>query len=180
MAMSEAVDRKEHTLRRLASEVAGLLLLVAAVLQALLLLSFNHADPSWNHAVDAAPTNILGPPGAIIADLLFQGFGAAAALLPLVLLHWSVQLLLGHGLRRFWARSAAVVAGAAADGAGAGGVAGAQWLAAWRPGSVASPAVSRATAWRSPEPTGYGRRSPRRSPPRSSPPCSSASSPACR
>ncbi len=104
MAMSEAVDRKEHTLRRLASEVAGLLLLVAAVLQALLLLSFNHADPSWNHAVDAAPTNILGHPGAIIADLLFQGFGAAAALLPLVLLHWSVQLLLGHGLRRFWAR----------------------------------------------------------------------------
>ncbi|HUH84738.1 MAG TPA: DNA translocase FtsK 4TM domain-containing protein [Stellaceae bacterium] len=102
--MSEAVDRKEHTLRRLASEVAGLILLVAAVLLALLLLSFNHGDPSWNHAVDAAPTNILGHPGAILADLLFQGFGAVAALLPLVLLHWSVQLLLGHGLRRFWAR----------------------------------------------------------------------------
>jgi DNA segregation ATPase FtsK/SpoIIIE, S-DNA-T family len=104
MAMSEAADREEHTLRRLASGVAGLLLLVAAVLQALLLLSFNHADPSWNHAVDATPTNILGHPGAIIADLQFQGFGAAAALLPLVLLHWSVQLMLGHGLRWFWAR----------------------------------------------------------------------------
>jgi S-DNA-T family DNA segregation ATPase FtsK/SpoIIIE len=104
MALSEAADRKEQTLRHLASEVLGLALLVGTVLLALAELSFNHADPSWNHAVDAAPTNILGHTGAILADLLFQGLGAAAILLPLALLHWSVQLLLGRGLGRPLAR----------------------------------------------------------------------------
>jgi len=104
--MSDGVERREHTLRHLAAEVAGLVLLLGTVLLALALLSFNHADPSWNNAVDAAPTNILGHAGADLADLLFQSFGAAAVLVPLVMLYWSVQLLLGRGLRWFWARLA--------------------------------------------------------------------------
>src|SRR6185437_4216014 len=50
--------------------------------------------------------NILGRSGATLADLLFQSFGLAAALLPLILLYWSVRLLLGRGLDWLWLRLA--------------------------------------------------------------------------
>ncbi|HXY99362.1 MAG TPA: DNA translocase FtsK 4TM domain-containing protein [Stellaceae bacterium] len=100
--MSESLERRAP--RRLLYEAAGLLLLIGTVLLALALISYNRADPSWNHAVDALPSNILGRAGADLADLLFQSFGLAAALLPLVLLYWSVRLLLGHGLAWLWLR----------------------------------------------------------------------------
>jgi DNA segregation ATPase FtsK/SpoIIIE, S-DNA-T family len=96
VTMTESVEQRLP--RRLLFEALGLVLLVATVLLALALISYNHADPSWDHAVDALPSNILGRPGATLADLLFQSFGLAAALLPLILLYWSVRLLLGRGL----------------------------------------------------------------------------------
>jgi S-DNA-T family DNA segregation ATPase FtsK/SpoIIIE len=104
VTMSEGVERR--TPHRLLFEAMGLALLVGTVLLALALISYNHADPSWNHAVDALPSNILGRPGATLADLLFQSFGLAAALLPLILLYWSVRLLLGRGLDWLWLRLA--------------------------------------------------------------------------
>ncbi|HZB93006.1 MAG TPA: DNA translocase FtsK 4TM domain-containing protein [Stellaceae bacterium] len=94
--MSESAEPRAP--RRLLFEATGLVLLVGTVLLALALISYNHADPSWDHAVDALPSNILGERGAILADLLFQSFGLAAALLPLIMLAWSVRLLLGRGL----------------------------------------------------------------------------------
>jgi DNA segregation ATPase FtsK/SpoIIIE, S-DNA-T family len=100
--MSESVE--PHAPRRLLYEAMGLLLLIGTVLLALALISYNRADPSWNHAVDALPSNILGRAGADLADLLFQSVGLAAALLPLVLLYWSVRLLLGRGLAWLWLR----------------------------------------------------------------------------
>ena len=53
-------------------------LLVAAMLLALALATYDHADPSWNHAADRAVTNALGLDGARIADALLQGLGLAA------------------------------------------------------------------------------------------------------
>ena len=100
--MSESVERRIP--HRLLYEAAGLLLLIGTVLLALALISYNHGDPSWNHAVDALPSNILGRAGASLSDLLLQSFGLAAALLPVVLLYWSVRLLLGRGLTWLWLR----------------------------------------------------------------------------
>src|SRR5579883_3205374 len=95
--------------RRRVFEILGLALLIATVLLALAMASFSRGAPSWNHAVDALQTNILGFRGASLADTLFQIFGAEAVLLPLILLDWAVRLLLGRGLAWFWLRLLLVV-----------------------------------------------------------------------
>jgi S-DNA-T family DNA segregation ATPase FtsK/SpoIIIE len=106
VGMSDAAEPKAPRASRWRRlfEALGVMLLVATLLLALAMLSYDRADPSWNHAVDAVPGNILGFAGATLADLLFQSFGLAAALLPLILLDWSIRLLLGRGLARFWLR----------------------------------------------------------------------------
>src|SRR6185312_13667344 len=90
--------------RRRASEAGGALLFVLALLLALALLTYNPADPTWNHAESAPVHNWIGPHGADIADLLFQVSGFAAAILPLVLFAWSFRLLAGRGLGAIWVR----------------------------------------------------------------------------
>ncbi len=71
--------------RRL-NELIGFLGITLAVLLALSLVSYSPRDASLN--VSAPPTdkhparNWIGPAGALAADLLFQGFGYAAFLLP--------------------------------------------------------------------------------------------------
>ena len=44
------------------------------------------------------PTNLAGAPGAVLADLLIQGFGLAAALPPLALLGWAWRIGSHRGL----------------------------------------------------------------------------------
>jgi DNA segregation ATPase FtsK/SpoIIIE, S-DNA-T family len=90
--------------RRLAVQATGLAVLVAALLLALALATYDRADPSWDHAVDAAVSNVVGAAGARLSDVMLQGLGLGAWLLPLVLLDWAVRLLLGRGLKRLWLR----------------------------------------------------------------------------
>ncbi|HXQ53505.1 MAG TPA: DNA translocase FtsK 4TM domain-containing protein [Stellaceae bacterium] len=110
MALLGDIARKTHlapegfSLRRLMLQAMGLALLVASLLLALALASYDRADPSWNHAADTAATNALGLGGARLADALLQGLGLGAWLLPLILLDWAVRLLLGRGLKRLWLR----------------------------------------------------------------------------
>jgi S-DNA-T family DNA segregation ATPase FtsK/SpoIIIE len=92
------------TYLRSAIALIGFVFLVGTFLLAAILATYNHDDPSWNHAIDAMPTNVLGRTGAQLADLLVQSFGAASLLLPLVSLDWSVRLLAGRWLERFWLR----------------------------------------------------------------------------
>ncbi len=91
-------------LARSALAFIGFAFLVGTFLLAAVLATYNHNDPSWNHAIDTAPTNLLGATGARLADMLVQCFGAAALLLPIISLDWSVRLLAGRWLRRFWLR----------------------------------------------------------------------------
>jgi DNA segregation ATPase FtsK/SpoIIIE, S-DNA-T family len=66
-------------------EVAGLLLLFAAVGFLLSLASYDPLDPSWNTATGIHPPhNRIGRIGAHLADLNFQALGLAAWILPLV------------------------------------------------------------------------------------------------
>ncbi len=87
-------------------EALGFALLLAAVLVVAALLSYHPQDPSLDTAVAIGPRNFLGRDGAVLADLLRQGFGLAALLLPLVLLGWSLRLILGRPLRSLWLRVA--------------------------------------------------------------------------
>ena len=77
----------EH--RRL-NEVTGFLLLSMGLVTLLSLVSYHTQDPSWNTAAGSRPLNLAGYPGAWLADVLLQTFGAAAFLFPLLafLLSW--------------------------------------------------------------------------------------------
>src|SRR5579863_799420 len=69
------------------NELIGFIGMTIAILVALALISYSPHDPSFNVSADApdlhAARNWIGPVGAYGADLLFQGFGYAAFLLPI-------------------------------------------------------------------------------------------------
>jgi len=84
------------------NEVTGFLLLSTGLVILLSLISYHAQDPSWNTAAGSRPLNLIGYPGSYLADILFQAFGAAALLFPLLifLLAWR------------WIRSEQIEAGA--------------------------------------------------------------------
>jgi len=79
--------------RRQMIELAGLLLIALALAIALVLLSYNPADPSLNHATAAPPENLLGRPGAVAADLFVQLIGLGVWALVLPMMGWGWLLL---------------------------------------------------------------------------------------
>ena len=83
---------RDFALRR-AAEIAGALLLAGAAALALALVSWSARDPSFNHATDGRVRNLLGAPGAIVADLMMQLVGVAtiALLLPLAAQGWRLM-----------------------------------------------------------------------------------------
>ena len=93
-------------LQRRVYETLGFGLLLGALLLLASLLTFDPHDPSLDTAVNAAVHNFLGPQGAVLADLLRQGFGCAAFALPLVLVGWSLRLLLDRPLAALWLKLA--------------------------------------------------------------------------
>ncbi|MCB8819182.1 DNA translocase FtsK [Microvirga rosea] len=99
---------------RRAQEMIGLCLLVLAGAVAASLATWSVDDPSLNNATDAPIRNLLGWPGAIVADLLMQllGLGSIAALLPLAL--WGWRLMKSGHLGRAQLRLALWVLGAGA------------------------------------------------------------------
>jgi S-DNA-T family DNA segregation ATPase FtsK/SpoIIIE len=90
------------TQHRRLNEVTGFLLLSLGLVTLLSLVSYYAQDPSWDTAAEARPLNLVGYAGSYLSDLLFQSFGAAAFLFPLLafLLSWK------------WIRSEELEAGA--------------------------------------------------------------------
>jgi S-DNA-T family DNA segregation ATPase FtsK/SpoIIIE len=82
-------------------QVAGLMLLIVAGMLAIALVTYNSSDPSMNVATDRPPANLLGVPGAWVADFLFQVIGLASLLIFGVLVAWGVRLLRGLHLGSF-------------------------------------------------------------------------------
>ena len=66
------------------NEVTGFLLLSLGLVILLSLVSYHVQDPSWDTDTASRPLNLIGYPGAYLADLLFQILGVAAFLLPLL------------------------------------------------------------------------------------------------
>jgi DNA segregation ATPase FtsK/SpoIIIE, S-DNA-T family len=65
------------------NEIAGIILIGIGLVVLIALLSYSSNDPSWNTTgKNERAQNLIGPVGAIIADMLYQMFGLAALLVP--------------------------------------------------------------------------------------------------
>ncbi|MCJ2118386.1 DNA translocase FtsK [Methylobacterium sp. J-001] len=87
------VDSVRPFLGKRLTELGGLVLFTGAVALTVALATWSIDDPSLNHATDHPAHNVLGQPGAVVADLAMQilGLGALAFVLPPVL--WGVRLM---------------------------------------------------------------------------------------
>ncbi len=92
-------ELREAVLRR-AYEVGGVVLIGLGVATALSLVTWSAQDPSFNNAVDGAAKNLLGTPGAFIADVLMQTFGLGAICLIFPVAAWGWRLALHRTLDR--------------------------------------------------------------------------------
>ena len=97
MALALSLSRLASTelrtlMRRRLAGFAAMLVAAAAIVLGAVLLTYDPHDPSLNTATASPARNLLGPTGATVADLLLQGFGAAAALPVLALLAWAWRL----------------------------------------------------------------------------------------
>jgi len=101
-------------LARRAAELFGVALMAAAACLAAALATWSVDDPSLNHATDAPVRNILGAPGAIMADLAMQLFGLGAVVLITPLAVWGWSLLRAREVRRLQLRLALWIAGSGA------------------------------------------------------------------
>ncbi len=79
-------------LKRRFAELGGFTLFAAGLALFLALSSFDPGDPSFDHATANAPVNLLGTPGAFLADILLHGFGVAALVPVLGLFAWGWRL----------------------------------------------------------------------------------------
>jgi len=96
-------------------QVTGFAIAAAALLAALALFSYAPSDPSLNNASDAAVGNLLGPWGAITADLLIQVFGLAGYVPLIGFGVWGTRLLARRPIASaYWRALALVLAGIAA------------------------------------------------------------------
>jgi MFS family permease len=99
-----ALMRQRSTrLGGLALGLLGLTLLVA-------LASYDPRDPSFDTATARHATNLAGPVGSLVADLLLQGFGIAAALPGLAMLAWAWRIASHRGIGSLALRLAATLA----------------------------------------------------------------------
>ena len=80
--------------RRRAAEIAGLGALAGVGCLGIALLTWSVSDPSLNHATNAPVHNLMGVPGAAVADILMQMLGLAcvAALAPLAFRGWGLLI----------------------------------------------------------------------------------------
>ncbi len=97
-------------LKRRMAELLGLLLAASGACAMVAMASYDPSDPSWNTSATAGVTNnLLGPPGAVAADLLLQWVGAAAVLLSIALIVWGLRVLRHHDIGRLWVRAVGIV-----------------------------------------------------------------------
>jgi S-DNA-T family DNA segregation ATPase FtsK/SpoIIIE len=97
-------------IRRRAAEFLALALVIAGLVAAVALATYNPADPSFSTATAGPTTNLAGPAGAHGADILLQGVGFAAWLPVLCLMTWAWRLAMHKGLQPFVLRLACLLA----------------------------------------------------------------------
>jgi S-DNA-T family DNA segregation ATPase FtsK/SpoIIIE len=91
-------------------EMGGLALGLLGIALLIALATYDPRDPSLDTATAQRATNLAGPAGALLADLLLQGFGAAGALPGLAMLAWAWRIASRRGVGSMAARLAALLA----------------------------------------------------------------------
>ena len=89
----------ESGLRRLMLGTYGLGVVTVACAAWASLATWSVHDPSFNNATRAAPRNLLGGWGAVVADLAIQSLGLASIILFLPLAAWGWHLVIPHGAK---------------------------------------------------------------------------------
>ena len=74
-------------------KVLGFLVLAACAALSASLLTWSAADPSLTRATSGGARNLLGPPGAMLSDMLMQMLGLAGVFVLLPPLFWALRLL---------------------------------------------------------------------------------------
>ncbi|MSP05834.1 MAG: DNA translocase FtsK [Acetobacteraceae bacterium] len=96
-------------LRQRAGEIAALVLAVIAAILLVALLSYDPRDPSFNTATARPVSNLAGSAGAMLADILLQGFGLVGLLPCVVLFAWVWRLASHRGIGVLGARILSLV-----------------------------------------------------------------------
>ncbi|HEY0900503.1 MAG TPA: DNA translocase FtsK 4TM domain-containing protein [Micavibrio sp.] len=97
--------------RRMVDGVALALALIGFAL-VLALLSYDHTDPSWNTARTndfSGIQNLMGLPGAYLADVLLQTIGLGALAFGISLMAWGLRMWRRDVIGPVWARVAALM-----------------------------------------------------------------------
>jgi DNA segregation ATPase FtsK/SpoIIIE, S-DNA-T family len=113
-------DALREALRRRLRELIGTSLILASALMALALATWSVQDPSLSHATNNPLRNMVGLPGAILADLLIQLFGVAALALVLPIAIWGWRIASHRPLVRERIRIGAWLLGVLLTAASAG------------------------------------------------------------
>ncbi len=100
-------------LKRRVLELAGTGLFGLALAAGLSILSWTASDPSLNQATSAPVNNLLGYPGAIMADSLLQMFGVTAMMLLVILALWGWRMASHHPIGHFFRRLGFLLVGLA-------------------------------------------------------------------
>ena len=90
--------------RRRTYETLGVILIIGAVVLIAALISYDSADPSYNHATGTAPRNWLGIGGAYVSELMIDSFGIVSFIPALALCGWGWRLITRHTLDLAWLR----------------------------------------------------------------------------
>jgi len=101
---------REFVVNRI-SEIAGIALGLVALSGAVALLSYTPTDASLNSSGDGTIHNILGAPGAIFADLMWQNLGLSALALIAPLAVWGWLAMAKAELPFIWIRISAWASG---------------------------------------------------------------------
>ncbi len=104
-------------MRRRTGELLGIALGLTGLALLVALASHNPADPSLNTATTRGTSNLAGPPGAVVSDLLLQGFGLAGALPGIAMLAWCWRIASHRGIGSPALRIAALLSAMPALGA---------------------------------------------------------------
>ncbi|HBK05173.1 MAG TPA: cell division protein FtsK, partial [Acetobacteraceae bacterium] len=92
------------------AEFGGLLLGLLGLAILVALATYDPRDPSLNTATTRHVSNLAGSGGAMLADILLQGFGVVAVLPGLAMLTWCWRIASRRGLGSFGGRLAALLA----------------------------------------------------------------------
>jgi S-DNA-T family DNA segregation ATPase FtsK/SpoIIIE len=103
-AYAVAMEYLRDVVRRRLREGAGGALVAMSALATLTLATWSVQDPSLSHATAAHVRNILGLPGAVVADLLMQLVGVASVAVFMPLGFWGWRLMTHRPIGREWLR----------------------------------------------------------------------------